>query len=58
MIKVNQEECIGCGVCCTICPADALELNENDVAEYDPEKCIECYDCIEVCVQEAISKEE
>ncbi len=57
MIKVDEKECIGCGVCCTVCPAEALKLDEEEnVAKYDAEKCIECYECVEVCVTGAISK--
>jgi len=28
LVKVNQEECIGCGVCAQICP-EVFELDED-----------------------------
>ena len=56
MLIIDKENCIGCGVCVTICPTNSIEINDEGVAEYNEETCIECFDCIEVCVQNAISK--
>ena len=30
-IKINQEECIGCGSCSAVCP-DVFDLNEDNKA--------------------------
>ena len=41
MIKVNQNECIGCGLCASICP-DLFVMNEDYKAEvlgHDNQEC-------------------
>lgn len=46
---VNQERCIGCGICVLYCPNDAISLisiNAKVKAEIDQEKCLECGNCI------------
>jgi len=55
--KVNEEECIGCGVCIDECPAEAISMND-DIAVIDVEACTECGDCVDACPSEAISLEE
>lgn len=32
MIKVNQEQCIGCGLCVSLCP-DVFAMNDDYQAE-------------------------
>lgn len=53
----NRDECIGCGLCHRVCPASAIEM-ENDGRGVRPvfhiERCIYCYLCIEVCPTKAI----
>ena len=29
VIKINLDDCIGCGVCCQLCPED-FKLDENE----------------------------
>ena len=47
-----ENNCIRCGECVKICPADALKLEEMVAIEY--EKCIRCFCCHEVCPEDAI----
>ncbi|MCF8009309.1 MAG: 4Fe-4S binding protein [Halanaerobiales bacterium] len=56
MLIIDEEICIGCGVCVTICPTDSMSVNDQGIAEYKKESCIECFECIEICVQDAISR--
>ncbi len=65
IVRVNEEDCIGCGTCVMVCPVGAI--NVHDVQ--DPEtgdsrlialKCDLCYDkesqaCIEGCKFKALS---
>ena len=46
---VNEEKCIGCGVCAHFCPEDAIYENEIGAYIVDVEKCTNCGECIPVC---------
>ncbi|MHA1271429.1 MAG: FAD-binding protein [Candidatus Helarchaeota archaeon] len=52
-IIINKELCNGCGNCYEICPNDAIDFDENDIA-FITEKCNECLKCIDACTQKAI----
>ncbi len=47
---VDQEKCIGCGICTVYCPADAISLITTDTgkrkAQIDQDACLECGTCI------------
>lgn len=32
MLKVNQEKCVGCGLCVNMCP-DSFKMNEDSKSE-------------------------
>ncbi len=48
-----NDECVGCGNCIEICPADAVKL-ENDIAVIDVNWCIGCGVCVFKCPNDAI----
>jgi len=52
-LVVNNNTCIGCGVCDTICPVNVLNMDFNSVGLYEPiesEGCLDkCTLCIDVC---------
>ncbi|MEW5937542.1 MAG: 4Fe-4S binding protein [Candidatus Thermoplasmatota archaeon] len=52
---VNEDECVGCGVCVDACPQEAIKLNE--VAKVDPSLCVDCGTCVDECPNGAISLE-
>ena len=54
MPSINDDKCIGCGICAEHCNADAISIN-NKKAEIDQKKCEGCAMCIAVCPQGAAS---
>ena len=60
---VNQEKCIGCGLCIKVCPGGILHLNEQRKCEMDEidsfgwNGCWKCEHCQAVCPKGAISAE-
>ena len=56
-IKVNQELCIGCGACASLCP-DVFKINDAGKAEVIAEENIDCAkDAAASCPVQAISVE-
>ena len=41
--------CVGCGVCVSVCPFEAIEINDLGVAEVNGEKCLGCGKCTREC---------
>lgn len=49
-VRVNQEDCEGCGACRAMCSAGAIFWNpDNGLAEVDQSKCLTCGYCIPAC---------
>ena len=53
MAYVISEDCIGCGACLDVCPADAI--TEGTPFVIDEDACIECGACADQCPTGAIS---
>ncbi|HDL89350.1 MAG TPA: 4Fe-4S dicluster domain-containing protein [Thermodesulforhabdus norvegica] len=51
---VNEDLCVGCGVCVDECPAGAIRLNDNHKAIINEDECIRCGRCHDVCPEEAV----
>lgn len=49
----QKKECCGCGVCCIICPRNAIYMFKDEKGFKYPtieqEKCVKCYRCIKIC---------
>jgi electron transfer flavoprotein alpha subunit len=56
MLKIFGDNCVGCGVCVSNCPFDALKM-ENDIAVVDSEKCTMCGICVKECKFDAMEIE-
>lgn len=53
---IVQEKCIGCGACVAVCPYQALEMDEDNIAELIIDKCKDDWSCVPVCPTEAVLK--
>jgi len=53
-IKVNENNCIGCGLCLEVCPVNAIEDNLPNPIIIG-ENCVYCGQCVKVCNFDAIN---
>lgn len=53
--KIDQNKCVGCGICSKTCPLDTIRIDSSGKAFIAyPEDCMTCYACEMNCPQEAI----
>jgi len=48
-MKINEEECIECGKCQTVCPTGSILTLENGKRRNTSHECLLCGNCTEVC---------
>ena len=51
LIEIYSEECISCGACITLCPVEAITLDNDALVVFNQEKCLgsTCSACVEAC---------
>ena len=54
ILKLNEEVCVGCGMCVTVCPHRIFELQGKKAHIVDHDACMECGACATNCPTEAI----
>ena len=54
---IDQEKCVGCGVCVPQCDQNAIE-QAGDKYQIIKDKCTDCGACADICSAGVISKEE
>ena len=54
VLKVNHEDCMGCGECMKACASHAIYYGEDGLSEIDPGKCIGCGYCAYACPVRAV----
>ncbi|MCX8021714.1 MAG: 4Fe-4S binding protein [Syntrophorhabdaceae bacterium] len=54
-VKRDEEKCVHCGVCASVCPPNALYVNKETYrVDFDYERCVACEHCVKVCPVKAI----
>jgi len=56
LIEVDSEKCVSCGACVTLCPVEAITMDEDLTVVFNKEKCIgsTCSACVDACPARAI----
>ena len=56
LIEIDNDECISCGACLTLCPVEAITLDEDATVVFNQEKCLgsTCSACVDACPSNAI----
>ena len=54
---VDEDKCAGCQVCISVCPYNAVSLNERGHAEVNPALCKGCGTCTSTCASGAIASQ-
>ena len=53
-LAVDEEKCVGCGMCIEVCPQGVLVLEGKKVRIEDLNGCMECGACAKNCPTEAL----
>ncbi|WP_129407823.1 4Fe-4S binding protein [Marinitoga lauensis] len=54
-LKIDEDKCIGCGLCQTVCPNNTIITLDNNKRKIINKECLMCFECQRVCPVEAIS---
>jgi ferredoxin len=56
LIEVDADECFGCGACVSLCPLEAIRVDEDCSVVFDRDKCVgsSCSACVDACPARAI----
>ena len=54
-IRKNEDRCVHCGACITICPSNALYMDKKTFeVKFDETKCAACELCVMICPTKAM----
>ncbi|MCS7280123.1 MAG: 4Fe-4S binding protein [Desulfobacterota bacterium] len=56
-ITRDEEKCVHCGICTSVCATEALSIDRKDKmrVKFDYEKCVACELCVKVCPVRAMN---
>ncbi|MDK2821384.1 MAG: L-aspartate semialdehyde sulfurtransferase ferredoxin [Clostridia bacterium] len=54
-VKRNENLCVHCGACTSVCPSGALFLERPEMTvKFDEDKCVVCHMCVKACPYKAM----
>jgi ferredoxin len=54
-IEIDDQKCIHCGACYSLCPVDAIKIEDDYSIKFEEELCVRCGTCLDACPMTAIS---
>ncbi|WNY24787.1 ferredoxin family protein [Methanolapillus millepedarum] len=57
LIKRDENECVECGGCISVCPVKVFSFDDNWNLKSEVDRCIRCKLCISMCPHQALSIE-
>ena len=54
-IKWDENECVECGACVSVCPTKVFSLDNDFSLVIDDSKCVQCGMCITMCPHNALT---
>ncbi len=57
-LKLDEELCIGCGICEQVCPHEVFEVDNGKAKVIARDSCMECSACARNCPVDALSVEQ
>ena len=54
-LELNQDKCVGCGLCEIVCPHSVFAIEGNKAHVADRDACMECGACARNCPVQAIA---
>jgi ferredoxin len=54
-IDIDNEKCIHCGACFSLCPVDAIKIEDDHSIIFEEKLCVRCGACLDACPMTAIS---
>jgi ferredoxin len=56
-IVLDEDRCVVCGLCTSVCKPNALSLDGEDRLVFDKDECVYCEACVVACPRRAITLE-
>ncbi|MBP2029685.1 ferredoxin [Methanohalophilus levihalophilus] len=50
----DEEECVECGACISVCPVKVFSFDKEWSLQMDADKCIQCGTCLKMCPHNAL----